>query len=1062
MNQLLKGFIYFTAIGLFYFLLTLFIEYILWLNTLGRTILFWSFVLVEAFLFGRFIVYPLLKLFKISGGIDYAQASVIIGQHFPEVSDKLLNVLQLKNDTDQTELLLAGIEQKANELRPVPFSMAINFKKNLPLLRFAAIPVIIILAIYISGKEEFFTSSYDRVVNYNMSYQPPAPFSFILKNRNLKVEEGKGLTVTVSTEGKIIPEDVSINFDGESYFMNRIGPGEFEFRFEQVNEPFEFGVSGNGIFSTPYTVEVIEVPKIQNIKMVLQYPAYTSLPSQTIEGTGNATIPEGTAVKWLLDTRNTEKVALRLDDSTYFFSKKDHDFEIQKRLMNDKFYQISTSNRNAENYDLLNYSLKVIKDEPPKLDLQHKIDSVDQESYYFKGKITDDYGISKVRLIAQPVSTPEKKIVRNIPVANGTLAEFITAFPDTLTLQEGIPYEIYFEVFDNDGVNGPKKVKSESFFFRSKTEEEEREDKLVQQQNAIKGIDQSLKNFEKGQKELQEIARQRKEKSELNYNDRRKLEDFLKRQKQQNEIMKSFSEKLKNNLENEENSYNPELRKNLEERIDAREEELMQNEELIKELQKYTEKIREEGLNPKLEELSKRAKNNERNLKQLLELTRKYYVQEKVQQISDKLAKLSEEQEKLSEKDEQKGSTQDSLSKETEEVRKELEELRKENEALKQPLSDVGDKEEEAEIKEEQNKASQDIEEGNTEKAKKAQKKAAGKLQELSKKMKQQNRAGEMQQMDEDVDMLRKILDNLLTFSFEQEEVMKEFQAMKENSPKFSSELRRQNVLKENFRHIDDSLFALGMRNPMISEVINKKISDVDYNLDQSLERFSQNRISQGVGSQQYVVTGANDLALLLNTVLQKMEQMMSGAGGEGGGKGMQLPDIIKKQAELNKEMGEKTGEEKGEGAGEKPKKGEGENESGALFEIYKQQQMLRRALEKELEKEGLDGSQKALQQEMKQVEKQLLEKGFDEQTLRRMQKLEHRLLDLEKARTEDGTKEERESRTNTSIFDKSAKNQILKAKEYFISTEILNRQSLPLRQNYKLKVKEYFDGRDN
>ena len=52
---------------------------------------------------------------------------------------------------------------------------------------------------------------------------------------------------------------------------------------------------------------------------------------------------------------------------------------------------------------------------------------------------------------------------------------------------------------------------------------------------------------------------------------------------------------------------------------------------------------------------------------------------------------------------------------------------------------------------------------------------------------------------------------------------------------------------------------------------------------------------------------------------------------------------------------------------------------------------------------------------------------------------------------------EKRTARTNLENFENRAQDQNLKAKEYFRSTEILNRQTLPLRQNYKAKVRDYF-----
>ena len=104
-NELLKGTILFIALGMLYFLVTIFIEHVLWLNTLARTVLFWLFVGVELGLLVKFIVIPLAKLFKMRQGITHEQASKIIGNHFPVVGDKLLNVLQLQKSPLQTELL---------------------------------------------------------------------------------------------------------------------------------------------------------------------------------------------------------------------------------------------------------------------------------------------------------------------------------------------------------------------------------------------------------------------------------------------------------------------------------------------------------------------------------------------------------------------------------------------------------------------------------------------------------------------------------------------------------------------------------------------------------------------------------------------------------------------------------------------------------------------------------------------------------------------------------------------------------------------------------------------
>ena len=62
--------------------------------------------------------------------ISHEQAANIIGKHFPEISDKLLNILQLKKQPDSNasrELIDASITQKISQISIVPITMAVDF-----------------------------------------------------------------------------------------------------------------------------------------------------------------------------------------------------------------------------------------------------------------------------------------------------------------------------------------------------------------------------------------------------------------------------------------------------------------------------------------------------------------------------------------------------------------------------------------------------------------------------------------------------------------------------------------------------------------------------------------------------------------------------------------------------------------------------------------------------------------------------------------------------------------------------------------------------------------------
>jgi hypothetical protein len=1084
LNDLIKGVILFFATGLLYFVITLFIEYMLWLSSTGRTMLFWLFVMVEVALLTKFILIPLTKLFKLQRGIDYKEASQIIGTHFSEVNDKLLNVLQLKDDSKESELLLASIEQKSLELTPIPFKLAVNFKSNIKYLKYAAIPLLIIAVSFISGKYNWFSDSYERVVNYQTAYEPPAPFSFFIINEELKTIEGRDFTLTVKTEGEITPENAQINYNNESYYLKSSGDGAFEFTFTQPREDVQFNLSANGVQSEYHNLEIINTPSLLGFDMVLDYPNYTKKQDETLKSNGNAIVPLGTKVSWKVRTKNTDKVELNSIDSTYNFQENGNSFELSQRLFKSLDYTLNTSNSSLADFESLSFSIKVIRDEFPEINVKTEQDSLDSQTLYFYGQISDDYGLSKLRLVYYPSGDEEGKQMENINISTSNFDEFVSVFPDQLNLQEGVSYDLYFEVFDNDAIANYKGTKSNVFSFRKLTEEELEEEQLKEQGETIDDLNDSLEKMDKQEVELKEFSKTQKEKSELNFNDKKKLENFLKRQKQQDELMKNFNEKLKENLEEFQNEKEDPFKESLQQRLEENQKQLELDEELLKELEKLSEKIQKEELSQKLEELAKQNKNKKRSLQQLLELTKRYYVSMKSEKLRVELEELSKEQEALSKEDSEKNTKekQDQLNKKFEDIKEELEELRKENQSLMEPMDVPNDTKKEEDIKKEQQEASDNLEkkeqssdqqnkQQQQQKAKKNQKKATEKMRQLSEQMQQSMMNGSAEQMSEDMDMLRQVLDNLVVYSFDQEDLMNRFKGIQINHNEYAKYLINQQSLREHFEHVDDSLFALSLRQPMISERINKEVTEVFFNIDKSLEQLADNRLYQGVAAQQYAVTSTNSLANLLSDMLDNMQSQMNPSPGQGQGD-MQLPDIIMSQEELNKQMQEglkksqegkpqegKEGKEQ-QGEGEQQQEGgEGQNEemNGELYQIYQQQQELRKALEYKLGKEGKQGSGSNLLREMENIERDLLNKGFTNRTLQRMSNLKHQLLKLENATFQQGEDNKRKSKTNTREFGVLSSEQLNSVKRYFNTTEVLNRQTLPLQQHYKRKVQEYF-----
>ncbi|WP_111683217.1 DUF4175 family protein [Winogradskyella tangerina] len=1161
-NELLKGAILFFAAGLLYFLVTLFVEYMLWLNPTARTILFWTFIVVELGLFIRFIAIPLSHLFNLRQGINFETASRLIGNHFPEVNDKLLNVLQLEQNPKQSDLLIASIEQKSKELKPIPFKTAINFRSNTKYLKYAAIPVAIILLSVVTGKINWFSDSYERVVNYQTAYEPPAPFQFFVLNESLKAIEGKDFKLNISAVGDVIPESAQIQFNGQSYYLQQLAPGEFQYTFNLPKENIEFSLSANEVNSKTYELEVVNTPNLVNFEMVLDYPTYTKKQDEILKSTGSAVIPEGTKVTWKALTKSTKAVNIYANDTLSFVENEMGEFEATKRLFRNYNYSISTSNENLKDYENLSYSISVVKDLNPELDIKVQKDTLDQQSLYFYGQASDDFGLSKLNLVYYPVDDEENAVRSPIAISKSNFSEFVSAFPDQFNLEEGISYQLYFEVFDNDAIHNYKRTKSSVFSYRKLTKDEEEQKQLQEQNQTIKDIGKTFEKLQEQDKKLEEFSKTQKEKPELNFNDKKKFEDFLKRQKQQEQLMKNFNKKLQDNLEEfQDEKKEDQFKEDLKKRLKENEEQLRQDEKLLEELEELKDKINKEEFTQKLEELAKQNKNKKRSMKQLLELTKRFYVMKKAEKIANQLDELSKKQEDLAKKDkENTKEKQEELNKEFEKLQKDIEDLKQEDRRLQKPMNVPVDEFLKDGIEYDQKEATKSLEQKEKSQqeqkpqeaqeqqksASEKQKKAAKKMKELGEKMKSMlgGGGGGGGGMQEDAETLRQILENLLLYSFDQEELMNTFESIDIDNNKYGKYIIEQSNLREHFEHIDDSLFALSLRQPKISEQVNSQITEVYFNIDKSLDQLTENRLYQGISSQQYAITASNELASFLSDVLDNMEMSMNPSPGSG--EGEQLPDIIMSQEELNKQMEEgvkkaeegKEGEEGEQGEGEKPgeegkegKEGEGEQEgqqgnkgqqgqegqsgengkqqgegnqngqegegkqngegnegnngqngkdgrdgrdgdenkndgygeggneeqNAELFKIYQRQQQLRQALEDRLAKEGRIESAGELIKQMEEVELDLLNYGFTNQTLQKMMDLQHQLLKLENATFMQGQDTKRESETNQKKFDKANPSQIPNAKQYFNTIEILNRQALPLQNHYKKKIQEYF-----
>ena len=246
-NRLLKGVIYSLGLLLASFIIITTLEYFVQFSITGRTVLFYLFLASACYLLINFVAIPLSKLYKFGKVINHDQAAEIIGNHFEEVNDKLINVLQLEHKAlkDSNELLLASIDQKSLELKPVPFSRAIDFSENKQHLKYLIIPLVLIIGIAIVSPK-IFTVGTERLVNHNNYIEPVAPFKMELLNSQLSVLKNKDFTLELTVSGAQLPDKIYIEFSGNKYPISKQRKSTYTYTFNGIvynNQPINGGQS---------------------------------------------------------------------------------------------------------------------------------------------------------------------------------------------------------------------------------------------------------------------------------------------------------------------------------------------------------------------------------------------------------------------------------------------------------------------------------------------------------------------------------------------------------------------------------------------------------------------------------------------------------------------------------------------------------------------------------------------------------------------------------------------------------------------------------------------------
>ncbi|MDF1545476.1 MAG: hypothetical protein P1R58_10275, partial [bacterium] len=678
-------------------------------------------------LFGRF---ALSRLFE--GDID--NVAVTLEEKYPELKGRLIGALQFarlnKGSGFSEELIALNERQALEKAEGVDFNKAMSFSgliktgRNLAL---AGVAAILMLAFF----PGLFSYSYEVFSNPTTVIAPPLAYSVVPDPGSTEWVKYRDIRIGAAITGARIPEEAiifyrlaggrwqesAVDLEKASRSAGTFGDSlNVGVTLRQINKSFDYYVKVGRIETEIQAVNVVDRPRVTELKLSIFYPDYTGLePTVIDENNGSFSAVVGSRVNLQAITNlPIEKAELVLDDSSKInLTVSDKTAKTSLQVENSRAYYIRLEDHlGEENPDPIEYYITAIPDEYPSLDVLQPgfdVNLSDEMMLPIKVRIFDDFGFSslvmKYRVHSQRRVSDENVAVLHFPDRIKTEGEIEFNWDmDQLNLNPGDYAEYYFEVADNDRISGPKITASRHFVARLPSLEEIISQTEGESMKRIVKTEELLKSGKDLSERMKNISRklQAKVAEKNNWEQKKELESMLEKNQEIMEQVEEMAQQMDQSVKKvaESSTMSREILEKLAQ-IQKLYEDVSTPEmrEAQKKLMEALQKMDQRELQKAMEDFEMSQEELLKRLERTLALLKKMQLQQKMEAMLRKVEQMAKEQEEINnETDKAKSDQLSKLSPREQELKKSLEALKDELAELQKLMEEQeGDPPKEAE-----------------------------------------------------------------------------------------------------------------------------------------------------------------------------------------------------------------------------------------------------------------------------------------------------------------------------------------------------------------------------
>lgn len=1020
-----------------------------------RTLIFYSFIIVVLVAMFYYLLLPSVKSYAFKNQYRYQRASEKVALFFPQVKDELLNVIQLVNlqnyNLYSTGLINAAFLELYSKVKPLNFEKIISLERSKKFARISIIFIAIFVTLLSLSSEA--KSAFSRLINYSQEFVPPQKFHFNVIPGDAKVTKGNDVLIKINVEGDMpskiqfhFKDETETSFNKETLYADSLGGWTYNIRTVRTNM-FYF-VSAEGIESKKYKIEVIDRPIIQGLSLKIITPAYSGLPVVEQSDNGNITGLTGSSVNIsVLSSKLLSSAKIIFGDSTSIpltFSDKNGSGRFTLRKDNSYWLSLLDEDKN-ENLSPITYSIKVLSDLPPSIDLispNRNVNLTDDQRLPISVKIADDYGFSKLvinyRLSASRYELPQENFTSvEIPFTQNQKEQLVNYIWNlskfNLATEDVISY--YLEVFDNDTFSGYKSAKTGLFTVRIPSIDEIFANADNTQDKMEKELIETLKEADELKKELDKISKDLKQdKKDLTWQEKEKIEKTMESFEKLQEKVDEISQKLEE-TKNELQQNNLLSEKTLEKYMELQK---LMNEMTSEEMKKAMEKLQQALQNMDRKQTQEALQNMkfdeeqfEKSIERTLNLLKRIQIEQKMDEVVRRTDDLQKKQENLEEQTQnanmENQQQRDELTKKQDEISKDLKKLEDEMNELKEKMDDFSDmpnsemeklSEEMDQQKNEElsQEASEQLKNQQKQNAQKSQKQLSKNMQKMKQSLMQmQQQMAQQNQMQTLVDLM-KVLNNLISLSKQQEELKTRSQTGDQSSMN-PENAKQQSNLKANLEKLMNQLSELSQRTFAVTPEMGKSLGDARREMDKAIDAMQNRNSNMTANNQGESMKSLNEAAAMMKSSMDNMMQ----PGGQGGGM-MSLMQQLGKMGQQQMQLNNKTQMLQQMMSGQMSPE-----QQGQLQRLAQQQELIQKSLE-QLNKEAREsGKSKSLPANLQEILNQMREvvtdmktDNLDDNIVQKQERILSKLLDAQRSINERDFEKERESNTGDNLTRQS------------------------------------------